>query len=138
MSVRKKYETLMQELAAQAAADEQERQRRKAAGIMLADQLRNTLKPDASWLGERGYTLAGDGPHLTITSAQKQISCECDNDAIRLRVLDLTGPKPVVIEHMSATVKSVEAAEEMIADFVRQFGSVPAAAPARRRLFGNW
>ena len=137
MSVRKKYETLMEQIAAQAAADEQERQRRKANGVMLADQLRNNLKPDAGWLGEQGYTLAGDGPQLTITSSEKQISCECDNDAIRLRVLEMTKQAPVVIEHMSATVKSVEAAEEMIADLVRQFGPVPVSEP-RRKLFGKW
>ena len=100
MSVRKKYETLMEELAAQAAADEQERQRRKANGVVMADQLRNDLKPDAAWLAERGYSLAGEGAHLTITSSVRQISCECDHDAIKLRVSDLSRPEPTIIEHM--------------------------------------
>jgi hypothetical protein len=136
MSVREKYEALMQQLAAQAAADEQERQRRKAAGGVMADQLRGALAPDAAWLSERGYRLANEGPRLTLTSETRQIACECQDELVKLRVFDTTHKPALAIEHMTATLKSVEAAEEMIADLVRQLSAARPAKP-RRGLFGS-
>jgi uncharacterized protein YcaQ len=136
MSVREKYEAMMQHLAAQAAEDEQERQRRKAAGGVMADQLHGALAPDAAWFAERGYKLASDGARLTLTGETRQIACDCQDEMIKLRVFDLTNKPASAVEHMTATLKSVEAAEEMIADLVRQLGSM--APPKRRRgLFGS-
>jgi hypothetical protein len=137
MSVRDKYERLMQQIAAQASADEFERERRKAAGAAMLDQLRSQIMRDASWLAERGYKIDGDARQLTLSSSVKQISCDCDNDTIRLRVADVSRGAPVPIDYMAAAVKSVEAAEEMIADLVRQFGPTPQPAAPKRWLFGR-
>ncbi len=136
MSVREKYEALMQQLAAQAAADEQERRRRKSAGVVMADQLRSALAPDAAWFSELGYKLANEGARLTLTSETRQIACDCHDELIKLRVFDLTNSPATAIEHMTATLTSIEAAEEMIADLVRQLSSIRPPRP-KRGLFGS-
>jgi hypothetical protein len=136
MSVREKYEALMQQHAAQAAVEERERQRRKAAGGVMADQLRGALAPDAAWFSELGYELANEGPRLTLTSETRQIACDCQDELIKLRVFDLAHKPALAIEHMTATLKSIEAAEEMIADLVRQLSAARPSRP-KRGLFGS-
>jgi hypothetical protein len=136
MSVREKYDAMMQQRAAQAAADEQERQRRKAAGGVMADQLRGALTPDAAWFSESGYKLASEGGRLTITGESRQIACDCQDETIKLRVFDQTHKPPTVIEHLTVTLRSIEAAEEAIADLVRQFSAIAPPKP-RRGMFGR-